>query len=185
MPVHTVEKGGAGLNLDLLLVPPKEVTAFQPGDTVELDVEWITVPRCADDYYGPNEAFRKHLTENPSSWKTTYREARGNDLDVNVTGGELLEKYPVVIKARAPETRVRIKGGVGFVPIRFEGLASAAGYSLYELVDGKEVKLDQSVTGNDFWQADYDAATGTSMLTYNLPLDNKPESLWVLRADSR
>jgi hypothetical protein len=185
MPVHTVEKGGAGLNLDLLLVPPKEVTAFQPGDTVELDVEWITVPRCADDYYGPNEAFRKHLTENPSSWKTTYREARGNDLDVNVTGGELLEKYPVVIKARAPETRVRIKGGVGFVPIRFEGLASAAGYSLYELVDGKEVKLDQSVTGNDFWQADYDAATGTSMLTYNLPLDNKPKSLWVLRADSR
>ena len=185
MPVHTVEKGGAGLNLDLLLVAPKEVTEIQPGDTVEMDLEWITLPRCADDYYGPNEAFRKHLEGNPSSWKTTFREAKGNDLDVNVTGGELLEKYPVVIKACSPEIRVRIKGGVGFVPIRFEGLAAATGYSLYELVDGREVKLDQSVTGNDFWQADSNAATGTTLLTYNLPLDNKPESLWVLRADSR
>jgi hypothetical protein len=185
MPVNTVEKDGSCLNLDILLVAPENISEFRAGDKIELDVEWITLPRCADDYYGPNEAFRKHLAEYPSSWETTFREAKGNDLDVTVEGGELLEKYPVVIKVRAPAIKVGIKGGVGFLPIRFEGLASATGYTLYELVGGKEVKLDQSVNGNDFWQADYDAATGTSMLTYNLPLDNKPKSLWVLRADSR
>lgn len=185
LPVHTVEKDVASLNLDLLLVAPIEVAAFQPGDTLEMDLEWITLPRCADDYYGPNEAFRKHLAENPSSWKTTFREARGNDLRIKVSGGTLLERYPVVIKANALEIKVRVTGGVGFVPIRFEGLVSATGYSLYELIGGKEVKLDQSVTGNDFWQTDYDEAGGTYQRTYNLPMDNKPESIWVLRGDSQ
>jgi hypothetical protein len=179
-----VNKDKAG-NLDLLLVAPVGIDQFRPGDTVEMDLEWITLPRCADDYYGPNESFRKHLAKLPSSWKTTYREARGNDLDVHVSGGELLEKYPIVIQARAARVEVRIQGGIGYVPIRFEGLSSATGYAIYEAVAGREVKLDQAVHGNDFWQADYDEAHGTYSLTYNLPLDDKPQSVWVLKTTER
>ena len=78
---------------------------------------------------------------------------------------------------------VDIKGGVGFVPIRFEGLPIADGYRLYEEVSGKLIPLDQSVHGNDFWQTDYNATTKTYNRTYNLPLDGKPTSRWILKAE--
>ena len=183
LPVHNVQKDGSGLDLDLLLVAPREVDAFQPGDKVEFEVEWITLPKIADDYYGPNEAFRKHLAENPSSWKTTSREAIGNDLRVTARGGKVLNRYPIVIHADQPAVEVDVKGGVGFVPLRVEGLKSATGYALFQIVAGKEVKLDQAVHGNDFWQVDYDEGTQTCSLTYNLPLDNQPESRWILRKE--
>jgi hypothetical protein len=134
-------------------------------------------------YYGPNEAFRKHLAENPSSWKTTSREAIGNDLRVTARGGKVLNRYPIVIHADQPAVEVDVKGGVGFVPLRVEGLKSATGYALFQIVAGKEVKLDQAVHGNDFWQVDYDEGTQTCSLTYNLPLDNQPESRWILRKE--
>jgi hypothetical protein len=178
MPVHWSDAEGVGL--DLLLVAPPEVSEFQPGDEVELEAQWITLPRTAEDYYGPNESFRKHLAENPASWKTVYREAKGNDLAVTARGGKVLHRYPVMVKAEGPEVEVTIRGGVGYVPIRFEGLADEMGYELYEVVDGKEVKLDQAVHGNDFWQVDRDD-DGTYQLTYNLPLDGKADSVWRLK----
>ncbi|MGB1128949.1 MAG: LamG domain-containing protein, partial [Haloferula sp.] len=168
-------------NADFLLRAPLGVTTFQPGDSVEIDVEWITLPRVADDYYGPNDAFRKHLEANPSSWKTAHREAVGNDLKVQVEGGTLLESYPVIVKCEQDEVRVEIEGGLGFVPIRFEGLERARGYKLVEVIDGNEVPLDQSVHGNDFWQVDYDAASGRFWRSFNLPLDGKAKSYWILR----
>ena len=180
MPVNHVSK--ESIDVDLVLVPPREVVAFHPGDVIDLDVEWITLPRNADDYYGPNEAFRKHLAENPASWKTTYREAVGNDLQVTASGGKVLNRYPILIHADAPTIDVAIKGGVGFVPIRFEGLTSIKDSALFEIIDGKEIRLDQSVHGNDFWQADYDEGARTYALTYNLPLDGKPTSVWRLKS---
>ncbi|MCE5328294.1 MAG: hypothetical protein LLG01_17975 [Planctomycetaceae bacterium] len=170
-----------GPNIDLILVPPRGVAAFRSGDSVELAVEWITLPRVAQDYYGPNETFRKFLAANGASWKTTYREAAGNDLAVTAGGGKVLRRYPIIIQADEPTVEVSLKGGVGYVPIRFEGLKSIDGLALYEVAGGKEIKLDQAVHGNDFWQTDYDAATKTYSLTYNLPLDNKPQSTWRLR----
>ena len=173
----------AARNLDLLIVPPREVTDYRPGDTVEMDLEWITLPRTAEDYYGPNEAFRRHLAGNPASWKTVYREARGNDLKVAADGGEVLNRYPIVIRAEKPEVRVEIRGGVGFVPVRFEGLPSAHGRALYRVVDGRDVRLDQSVHGNDFWQTDYDAGPRSYKMSFNLPLDGLERSTWVLKPE--
>lgn len=46
---------------------------------------------------------------------------------------------------------------------------------------GKEIRLDQSVHGNDFWKADYDEGARTYTLTYNLPLDDKATSVWRLK----
>ena len=179
-PVYHVSADGKS-GLDFLLTAPEGVAEFNPGDRVELDVEWITLPRQEVDYYGPNQAFRDHLKASPSSWKTTHREAAGNDLKVAVQGGKLLKNYPVIVHAEAKRMEVSIKGGVGYVPLRFEGLDSATGYSLFQMKDGKENKLDQSVHGNDFWQSDYDASSQSYKLTYNLPLDGLAESRWVLR----
>lgn len=170
-------------NLEIELLPPAGVSKFSKGDSIELDLELITLPRVADDYYGPNEAFRKHLTKNPSSWKTTYREVIGNDLKVKVSGGSKLQNYPLVIRAEKPEVTVTIEGGIGAVPIRFEGLKSTKGYSLYRVVNAKRVKFDQSVHGNDFWQTDYDPKTDSYKMSFNLPLDGLKESKWILTQD--
>ena len=181
LPVNQVDPNGRGANLDLLLVPPPEVTAIQPGDSVAMELEMITLHRIADDYYGPNEVFRKHLTDSPRSWKTTHREASGNDLAVTAVGGKVLRSYPIMIQAEAPTVEVRIKGGVGYVPIRFEGLKTATDSELAEVIDGRAVPLNQAVHGNDFWQTDFDEKTQSYTLTYNLPLDNKPTSVWRLQ----
>ena len=85
-PVHGKSQP-AGANIDLLLVAPTEVSQFQPGDYVEMEIEFMTFHRTAEDYYGPNETYRQHLMEHPKSWKTLYREAAGNNLEVQVQGG--------------------------------------------------------------------------------------------------
>ena len=183
MPVNQVQKD-LGLDLNLHLVPPSEVITFQPGDSLEIDVEWITLPKVVDDYYGPNQSFRQHLAENPKSWKTTYREATANDLQVVANGGKVLNRYPIEIRAESSVVEVAIKGGAGYVPIRFHHLKSINGLALFEVTDGKEIQLNQAVRGNDFWQVDFDEADKTYQMTYNLPLDGKRESTWRLKTMS-
>jgi hypothetical protein len=180
MPVHKVQKDGR-CDLDLLLVPPEGITQFKPGDEVEMDLEWITLPHVADDYYGPNEAFRTHLALNPRSWKTVYREAKGNDLSLTVGAGVSTGTYPIIIQASQPEITVDIRGGVGAVPIRFDGLKTPSGYALFQDIDGHLVSLDQSVHGNDCWQTTYDAGSNTYQMGFNLPLDDVESSRWVLK----
>jgi hypothetical protein len=170
-------------NLDIEILPPVGITDFSRGDRIALDLELITLPRKMDDYYGPNEAFRKHLADNPNSWKTTYREAKGNDLKVNVSGGRALQSYPLVVQVEKPEVTVTIQGGVGAVPIRFEGLESRTGYRLYQVVNGERTLFDQSAHGNDYWQTDYDPTTKLYMITFNLSLDGLQESTWILTGE--
>ena len=203
------DKGEGKKGVACNLVAPKGVAEFKPGDRVRFEMELMTHPRIADDYYGDNQAFIKHLRENPRSWKTVYREAKGNDLKVKVTGGRLIKRYPILVQAfsrpgtlpghadgrgegrerfpsygedtrRSDVVTVDIRGGVGYVPIRFENLASND-YALYEVKEGKEVLLDQSIHGNDYWQTDYDAASDSYTMTFNLPLDGKASSKWHLK----
>ncbi|MFG0254367.1 MAG: hypothetical protein ACF787_04620 [Rhodopirellula sp. JB053] len=174
-PAHASEP----TNLDLELLPPEGILRFRKGDRIELELELITLPRVADDYYGPNESFRNHLEANPASWATTYREANGNDLHVTVDGGRLRQRYPVVVDVEQSTVSMEIKGGVGAVPVQFRGLPNEKGFALYRLVDGRRVALDQSVHGMDFWQVEFDTATETYRATFNLPLDRTATSRWV------
>jgi hypothetical protein len=169
-------------HVDAAIVPPLEIEKFQPGDSVELELELDVVPVEADDYYGPNEEFRKHLAENPASWKTFYRAAVGNDLQVAVQGGTLLRKFPIIIQADpdAPAVHLQIQGGAGAVPVRFQGLASPTGYQLGRQLEAESLPLDQAATGNDFWETSFDPATQTYTRTYNLPLDGAGTTTWVL-----
>ena len=178
-----VARSREGLNsLEAYLVPPEEVKTFTAGDSVHLQIEWIMLPREADDYYGPNTFFRKHLEENPRSWKTTYREALGNDLKVDVKGGQLINRYPIMIDVNSPEVTIDIEGGVGYVPLRLTGLRTEKELVLYQVIEGEEIALDQSSpVGNDFWQTEYDIERRTYTRTYNLCLDGMPSSRWVLK----
>ena len=60
----------------------------------------------------------------------------------------------------------------------FNGLTSPRDHQL--LFDGQLV--DQSVHGNDFWQTDFDAATQSWSLTYNLPItDNESHTIQLTK----
>ena len=48
-------------------------------------------------------------------------------VDLAVSGGRVLQNYPIVIHVEKPEVTVAIQGGIGAVPIRFEGLESNKG----------------------------------------------------------
>jgi hypothetical protein len=37
------------------------------------------------------------------------------------------------------------------------------------------------VNGNDFWETSFDPSSKTCTRTYNLPLDGKPSSTWILK----
>ncbi|MGC6427349.1 MAG: hypothetical protein ACON5H_10195 [Akkermansiaceae bacterium] len=180
VPVHQANP----TNLDLELIPPDGIHHFQEGDQIHLGVELITLPRVSADYYGPNEHFRHHLATHPNSWKTTHREARGNDFKVSLSGGQVIKNYPLVIEVEEPEVSFTIQGGVGAVPVQLQKLCSPKGGQLIQIIDGKRIPFDQSVHGNDFWQTDYEPLSQTYSMTFNLPLDGLSSSRWIFKAPS-
>ena len=194
-------------HVDAVLVPPAGIEKYQAGDSVEMDIEIDVIPAEVDDYYGPNEAFRKHIAENPGSWKTFHRLAIANDLQVEAQGASVLRNFPIVVKADpgASMIRLEIQGGAGAVPVRFEGLDSAKGWELGQVTSGEQIlseylplmakfapslatrlspetqPLDQSDYGNDFWETSFDPDSKTYTVTYNLPLDGKSNTTWILK----
>ncbi|NBP88650.1 MAG: hypothetical protein EBU59_09140 [Planctomycetia bacterium] len=80
---------------------------------------------------------------------------------------------------------MHVTGGVGFLPVRFEGLKSSTGFTLAERMNGADKPLDQAVHGQDFWQTDYDAKKGTYSISFNLPVDGKKTSTWVLNQPAK
>jgi len=100
-----------------------------------------------------------------------YREAIGNDLQVDVTTGTLADQYPVEISAENNIALFSISGGIGYVPLTITNVGDYRDPQLYRKVDGLWQQVDQSVHGNDFWQTEYRASTGTWDITYNVNLD--------------
>ena len=150
---------------------------FEPGDFIEFTVEMVILPLKAEDYYGPNQALRNHLATHGDSWQPVARQAAGNTLDVAVAAGTIERRYPPVVRVSDGQSAgLTVTGGLAQLPVTFTGLADYKGYSLWTVVDGEETRLDQSIHGNDFWQTDYDAATGTWRQTYNVPLDSPSDA---------
>ena len=156
----------------LELAAPAGVRALQAGDYVEAQVEMLILPQKADDYYGPNEGLRKALEATPDSWHLVQREAQGNNLRVTAAAGEVLQALPVRIKtADGTRAEVTIEGGVGYTPITFEGLKRNGTFRLELKAGDAWQAIDQAKLGNDWWQSDYDLASGTWSYTFSLPLD--------------
>jgi len=152
-------------SLDVLL--PPDVKRLQPGDFVEAVVEQLVLPQAPADYYGPDEPLRTALAEMADTWRLVHREATGNERVVEVAVGRLERLHPDVrIAAADGRAQCTIRGGLGSVPITVTGLPSHRAGRF--TIDG--APLDQQVHGNDFWQTDYDAATGTWSQTVTVPL---------------
>ena len=172
-----VERGakrGAKESSNIDLVPPPGVTRLEQGDFVEAIIEFLVVPQFGKDYYGSNQELRSALGASENSWRMVQREALSNDRKVEVKTGSLLQRFPDIrIQAQHGNAAFELSQGLGFVPITIIGLKSPQGCQL--LIDGKE--FDQSVHGNDFWQADFDVQTRTWSRTYNIPCSQKVQSI--------
>jgi len=153
------------------LVPPPEIDRLRPGDYVEAVVEHVVVPQFADDYYGPNESLQDALRRHQNTWKMIYREAMGNDLEVEVATGKLVRRRPTLIHAQRDRAEFSITGGLGYVPVTVARLSHYRQPRLEVQETGGWRVVDQSVYGNDFWQTDYHAATSSWEITYSLPMD--------------
>jgi len=150
---------------------PPGLSKLLPGDYVECEVEYIILPVYAADYYGPNEGLRKSLEESENSWTAVHRQAEGNELKVKASSGEVLHDYPVVIEVDENDSaEFAIEGGISYVPIAITGLASYDNIKLLEMKGGAAVEIDQSVSGNDFWQTEFDPDSQTWTRIYNVDL---------------
>ena len=162
---YAPDRGQKDFRTFIELSPPPEISALQPGDFVEADVELVIFPGDARAYYGSNATFRAALEADADTWRLVWREAAGNALEVTMRKGTLTRSVPLAVAVgRRQEAELILTGGLGYVPLTFTGLKDYHGYEL--LVDGRP--LNQAVQGNDFWQTDYDPAHQTWSLTYNL-----------------
>ena len=127
----------------------------------------MVLPADAASYYGPDKGFQKALAGDADTWRLVHREAVGNALKSESRRGAVLNPYPLRIAVDDGQgAEVTLRGGLGYVPVTFTGLASPRGYALF--VDDQ--RINQSVHGNDFWQTDYDPGTQRWQQTFNIPL---------------
>jgi hypothetical protein len=136
---------------------------------VEAQVEMIVMPIAAADYYGPNDNLRASLASGGNTWKPIFRQALGNALKLSPARGSVTRAYPPMVSVDdSGAAELVVEGRVGYVLFTFTGVP---GWQLLLAAGGDPAAVDQSVHGNDFWQADYDQNTLSWSLTYNISLD--------------
>ena len=96
--------------------------------------------------------------------------AADNHLEVEASVGTLVRSQPVEVQAVDDTTAVQftLTGGLGYIPVTIHGLARPDGWRLEQRFGDVWERVDQSVEGNDYWQAYDDAASGTFELVFNV-----------------
>ena len=140
------------------------------GSVVRATVEYLVIPSDKSSYYGQSD----YLTAiDAVSFGTTdmiLELADGNRLAVSPSVGTLLRTHPVELQAAPGDLAVQftLEGGLGYTPVTIRGLPHHDGWRLEQQVDGDWVRVDQSVEGNDYWQAGQDTASGRFELVFNV-----------------
>ena len=103
-----------------------------------------------------------------------YQQVLGGRIGVSASVGKVLSSYPVAISAVSGDTvaQFKITGGLGYTPVTIKGLPSFSGYKLQVKSGANWIDVDQSVNGNDYWQA-YRESSGAYSLTYNVKNTDK------------
>ncbi|MDW5290145.1 hypothetical protein [Formosa sp. PL04] len=170
---YTTDSGDYGDKSSIIkIVPPKGCTSFKAGDYIDATVELIIIPSSSDDYYGPNKNLATALNQKALSWEMTYREAIGNDIDVIVSKGTLIDNYPIKIEAEDDIAQFSVIGGLGYVPLTITNISNYRNPKLFRKINGEWVEVNQEVYGNDFWQTEYNPTNSTWDITYNINFDS-------------
>ena len=109
-----------------------------------------------------------------------HREAVGNDITLSVTIGEPISNYPIKIKTDKNIAEFTVEGGIGYVPLTLTNINSYKNPKLFWKVNGQWQSINQEIHGNDFWQSEYDTASGTWDITFNINLDSVNDERQIL-----
>ena len=146
------------------------------GSRIEATVEYLVPPSVQSLYYGPSTdlLFLSAGTFGQPEMMRTL--AAGNALAVEVHAGELQRLHPPELRATALDEAARftLSGGLGYTPITFHGLARPDGWRLESRSGETWTRVDQSVEGNDYWQA-HEASDGSFDLIFNVENDATTE----------
>ena len=113
------------------------------------------------------------------------REAAGNHLAITPATGTLEQLHPPQIRAASNRAAFTLRGGLGAVPVTFTGLSDYRHPVLEQKTGDTWQKVDQSVIGNDFWQCDFNAATGTWEITFTILPDGPYQNVESLIQEPR
>ena len=156
---------------------------IKKGSTVVGCVEWLNMPVAKSDYYGPSTVLKGMPAEDFNTYRLAYSYAKGGYYSVNASIGEITKKAPIYVACTGTDVvaELTVTGGIGYVPITFTGVPHYSGYRLQKNVNGAWETVDQSVKGNDYWQAWYNASTGTYELTFNVEHSGDPNASYTYR----
>ena len=109
--------------------------------------------------------------------------ALGNKYSVDVDHGTLISLYPIEIESAHDSLAAvfTLSNGLGYTAVTISDLSQADGWILEINVSGIWQKVDQSVQGNDYWQANFDIVSQTYSLTYNIH-NRGTNQYWLRRA---
>jgi hypothetical protein len=153
-------------------VPYQANNAVIPaGSRITATVEYLVPPSDKSTYYGASDYLTQMPPDQFQSTAMIQRLARDNRLLVQASIGEVRQAQPVVLDAVDGATAVQftLTGGLGYVPVTISGLARPDGWRLEQRIDEVWARVDQSVEGNDYWQAYDRAASENFDLIFNLP----------------
>jgi hypothetical protein len=140
------------------------------GSVVNATVEYLIPPADKSAYFGASD----YLLDMPSveyqSTEMMRMLADENQLTVDTDIGTLTRSHPVELEATTGTTAVAftLTGGLGYTPIVIRGLARPDGWRLEQYAEGSWERVDQSVEGNDYWQAYDDPSNGGFDLIFNV-----------------
>ena len=164
-------------------LPPTEDNLVRAGSTVRVVIEYTVVPADAKYYYGTCGYITGKTTEQLDSPEMALFMAESNIQELDVSVGRAVRMYPNVIETVSGHEAARFsfKGGLGYSAFTFTGLDSYSGWELQTMTDSGWARVDQSsaavfpgdpavadLTAN-YTQCNYDAATDSYSVTYNLP----------------
>jgi hypothetical protein len=168
--VRTYNGGWSQMGFEIAIPYDASARFIPAGSTIRATIEYLVPPADKSTYFGDAD----YLTDMPAdSYQSTdmmWTLAADNHLEVSAAVGDVLRIHPVELDASDDTTAVEftLTGGLGYTPVTIHGLARPDGWRLEQLTDGTWEAVDQSVEGNDYWQADDDPATGTFSLVFNI-----------------
>ncbi|MFN0201661.1 MAG: T9SS type A sorting domain-containing protein, partial [Bacteroidia bacterium] len=163
------------------LVPPPTVTSFAQGDSIELLLEAICLPKQRTDYYGADPNFIQALLQYGNTWELMQREVVGNAINAISPTNAINTKYPLAVTTTNNTGLVIVTGGKNYIPIVFKGLTSITDPKLWKARKNCWELVNQANHGKDFWQTEYDTQTGLFELIYNVKQDITNDSTAIIK----
>jgi hypothetical protein len=152
------------------------------GSRVRATVEYLVLPADKSRYYGTSDYLTATPAEEYRTWEMARRQAADGALSVEALAGTVEQVHPVQLEAAEGSLAAdfTLTGGLGFVPVTVSGLARHDGWRLEQRLGTDWIPVDQSVAGNDYWQARFDDTTGRYALTWNVPNrgENRYRVVW-------